>query len=71
MKREPVKSSNVSSVGYDPGTSTLEIKFHSGGVYQYYGVPSSVHEGFMKADSKGSYFHHYIKLAGYHYKKVG
>lgn len=60
MKREPVQSSNISSVGYNPDTSTLEIEFHSGGKYQYYGVPSQVHEGLMKAESKGSYFHHYI-----------
>lgn len=71
MKREPVQSSNISSVGYNPDTSTLEIEFHSEGKYQYYGVPSQVHQGLMKAESKGSYFHHYIKMAGYPYKKVG
>jgi hypothetical protein len=71
MKREPVQSSNLLAVGYDPATSTLEIDFRSGGVYQYYGVPGQVYECLMKAESKGSYFHHYIKLAGYPYKKVG
>jgi hypothetical protein len=71
MKRVSVQSSNISSVGYDPNASTLEIEFHSGGVYQYYGVPGQVYEGLMKAESKGSYFYHYIKLAGYPYKKVG
>lgn len=71
MKRAPVKSSNISSVGYDPVTSTLEIEFHHGGVYQYYGVPSQVHDGLMEAESKGSYFHNYIKLPGFPYKKVG
>jgi hypothetical protein len=69
--RVPVRSSNISSVGYDPSTTTLEIEFHSGGIYQYYSVPRQVYVGLMKAESKGSYFHHYIKLAGYPYKKVG
>lgn len=71
MKRVSVQSSNISSVGYDPATSALEIEFHHGGVYQYYGVPRQVYEGLMAAESKGSYFHHYIKLAGCPYKKVG
>lgn len=70
MKREPVQSSNISSVGYDPAVSTLEIEFHSGGVYQYYGVPRKVYDGLMKAESKGSYFHHYVKLADYPYSNV-
>lgn len=69
--RFPIQSSNISSVGYDPIASTLEIEFHSGGIYQYYGVPRHVYDGLMKAESKGSYFHHNIKMAGYPYKKVG
>lgn len=71
MKRVSVQSSNISSVGYDPATSTLEIEFHHGGVYQYYGVPRRVYMGLMKAESKGSYFYQHIKLGGYPYKKVG
>lgn len=70
MKRAPVQSSNITSVGYDPSAGILEIEFHSGGVYQYLGVPKAVHDGLMKAASKGSYFHHYIKMSGYRFRKV-
>lgn len=70
MKRVPVQSSNIASVGYDPASSTLEIEFHSGGVYQYSGVSSEVYEGLMNASSKGSYFHHNIKMAGYPFKRM-
>ena len=70
MKRAPVQSSNIASVGYDPATSTLEIEFHSGGVYQYLGVSREVYEGLMKAASKGSYFHHNIKMTGYQFRRV-
>ncbi len=35
-------SSDLQNVGYDEATCTLEIKFHSGGVYQYSGVPKSL-----------------------------
>lgn len=39
MDRETVQSSNIASVGYDLSSSTLEIEFKSGGIYQYSGVP--------------------------------
>jgi hypothetical protein len=56
MLRTPVESSNLRSVGYDPATQTLEIEFHSGGVYQYVGVPPSVYQDLLAAPSLGSYF---------------
>ncbi len=71
MKRVPVQSSNLASVGYDPATSTFEVEFRHGGVYQYYGVSSLVYEGLIGAASKGSYFHHHIKMKGYRYSKIG
>ncbi|MGB2754691.1 MAG: KTSC domain-containing protein [Phycisphaerae bacterium] len=71
MDRVRVQSSNIASVGYDPETSTLEIEFVNANVYQYFGVPADVHEGLMVAGSKGSYFHHHIKKAGYRCSKVG
>lgn len=71
MKRVAVQSSNLASVGYNPAASILEIEFRHGGVYQYYGVPGEVHEGLMNAQSKGSYFHSNVKMAGYPYIKVG
>lgn len=39
MNRSPVSSSDVASVGYDAGSQVLEVEFHSGGIYQYLGVP--------------------------------
>jgi len=61
MNRQPVSSSDLRSVGYDPAAQVLEIEFHSGGVYQYTGVPASAHTALMQAGSKGSYFHAHIK----------
>lgn len=56
MERVPVSSSNLSSVGYDVGSQTLEIEFLHGGVYQYTGVPENEYEGLINAGSKGKYF---------------
>jgi len=61
MIRQPVSSSNIRSVGYDPETRTLEIEFLSGGIYQYFNVPKPIYNALMVASSHGSYFHHHIK----------
>jgi hypothetical protein len=67
MNRQHVISSNIHSIGYE--SDVLEIAFHSGGVYQYLNVPELVYVSLMSADSKGSYFHSYIK-GKYSYKKI-
>lgn len=41
MNMIPVSSSGIASVGYE-GT-TMYIRFHSGGLYAYHNVPSSVY----------------------------
>lgn len=61
MHRIAVSSSDLRSVGYDSTSQTLEIEFHSGGVYQYYGVPLALYHALMAAGSHGRYFHAHIK----------
>lgn len=56
MEREPVKSSQIASVGYDPTASLLEIEFKGGGLYQYLNVPANVAMELRFSDSVGSYF---------------
>ncbi len=63
-----VQSSNLAAVDY--GGGTLTIAFHSGGVYEYYGVPYSEYTGLLKADSHGKYFHVHIKNH-YRFRRVG
>jgi len=59
MQMIGVSSSDISSVGYDSGT--MHIRFRSGGIYAYSGVPQSVYSGLMSAPSKGRYFHARIR----------
>ncbi len=61
MRRTPVSSTNLASVGYDPGSKILEIEFRQGSVYQYSNVPKSVYHGLMNAASHGSFFHSHIR----------
>ena len=70
MYKFPVASSNVREIGYDSGSQTLEVEFHSGSVYQYYGVPDHLHEQIMQAPSKGVFLNMYIKNS-YPYSRVG
>ena len=55
VRRKPVSSSAISSVGYDPESETLEVEFSSGAVYEYYDVPSKVYRSLMSAPSKGQF----------------
>lgn len=61
MIRTPVVSSNLSTVGYDPSTQTMEIEFADGAVYQYFDVPAHIHDGLLSAPSAGQYFHAQIR----------
>ena len=61
MNREPVKSSMIASIGFDSSTSTLEIKFNSGAVWQYFNVSKSVFSEMKLAQSCGKFFLNSIK----------
>jgi len=64
-------SSNISEIGYNGDKMTLEIKFHSGQIYQYWPITRAGWEGLMKAESKGSYFYKNIrKNPQINYKQV-
>lgn len=52
MQRQPVSSSRILSIGYDPDNRMLEIQFREQGTYQYLGVPERAHQNFMSAVSK-------------------
>ncbi|ARP63404.1 KTSC domain-containing protein [Mesorhizobium sp. WSM1497] len=63
MEREPVSSSSIVSIGYEPESETLEVEFKNSGIYQYFNVPLFMHERLLMADSIGSFFNTEIKEA--------
>lgn len=69
MNRQPVNSSNLSSVGYDSTSKTLEVEFHHGGIYQYFNVPESVYRALLNADSAGGYLARNVK-GTYQYSRI-
>ena len=61
MERIAVKSSNIKSIGYEPGNKQLDVEFSNGTLYSYVGVPRKAYEEMSKAESVGRYFHAKIK----------
>lgn len=66
MDREPVSSSLLNSVGYDPDEQILEVELQDGKVYQYIDVPEETYHGLVEADSLGRYFNNYVRGHSYH-----
>ena len=57
MKKYPVDSEAMTSVGYDAEAHILEIQFKNGGaIRQFYDVPATVFDDLMAADSAGDFF---------------
>ena len=69
MKRIPVASSTIATIGYDAKSQTLEVEFQGGSLYQYFDVPQRVHEALLHADSKGNFLNGNIKGV-YRYARV-
>ena len=61
MRRAPVSSSSIASVGFDVALATLEIEFVSGAVYRYFAVPAAVHFHLMGAASKGAFLNRFVR----------
>ncbi len=69
MDMTNVDSSNVEAVGYDEDSSTLQIEFKDGSMYQYFDVSEDVFIGLRDTDSVGGYLNSVIK-GSYRYSKV-
>ena len=61
MRVSTVESSTLATVAYDETRQVLQLEFCSRAVYQYFSVPSAVHEALLAAPSKGRYFNQTIR----------
>lgn len=58
----PVKSSNISALGYDPAAQKLAVKFKgSGQTYHYDGVAQAEYDKLAQAPSIGTHFHQHVR----------
>ena len=67
VKRKPINSSVIASVGHD--LDVLEIEFKGGRVAHYLGVPPDVYEALVRAPSPGAYFNREVR-GQYEYREV-
>jgi len=56
VEYKSVESSTIRTIGYDAELELLEITFNSGATYRYTGVPATIANTLLNAESKGSYF---------------
>jgi hypothetical protein len=61
IKRVPVQSSAVASVGYSKRLRALEIEFRNGAIYRYLDVAPAVYEGLLNAPSKARFYDENIR----------
>ena len=71
MRRIPVPSTSIASIGYVPKNRELEIEVRaSGDVYRYFNVRTEEYAAFMAAESKGTYLNQVFKPREYRYVVV-
>ena len=56
-----VNSSLLAKVSYDAGQSVLQLWFCDGAIYRYFGVPATISDDLLAAESKGTYFNREIR----------
>ena len=57
----PVRSTAITAAGYDPRVRKMYIRFPSGDVYDFCGVPRSVFDELIKAPSPGTYYYEHVR----------
>lgn len=66
---EPIASSCVAAVGYDPRNQLLVVEFIKTGLYTYFEVSETVYKRFMSAPSKGAFVNLVFKHTNWPYQK--
>jgi hypothetical protein len=66
---QPVSSSNIAAIGYDPESQAVYVEFLNGTTYMYKGVPDHEFENLRTSSSVGSYLNRYFKNV-YPYERV-
>jgi hypothetical protein len=65
VKMSPVESSQIASIGHDPATNTLAIRFKGktgpGSLYHYPNFTAEQFAAFQAAESNGKHFGHSIR----------
>ena len=55
MYRQPIDSTAIRSVGYDPESRTLEVELPDGAIRDYAEVPEAAYESLLQAPDKEAF----------------
>ncbi|MEO9210446.1 MAG: KTSC domain-containing protein [Ginsengibacter sp.] len=69
IERTEVASSNIRSLGYRLSSFLLQVEFKDGSIYNYYDVPESIYNDFLKSTSKGKFLNNNIAFR-FRYEKI-
>ena len=61
MNVTAVESSSLRTIAYDESSALLRVEFQSRAVYDYFGVPTAVHEALLRASSIGASFNAMVR----------
>jgi hypothetical protein len=61
IRRAPVQSTALASVGYSKRLHALEIEFRNGAIYRYLEVEAAVHQELLNAPSKARFYDENIR----------
>jgi hypothetical protein len=64
-----LESSVIRSIAYDDDAQTCDVRFTSGRVYRYAGIPRSVFEWWSRTPEKGAFFNRKVRDA-YPYREL-
>jgi hypothetical protein len=56
IKRVPVQSTALASVGYSKRLHALEIEFRNGAIYRYLEIGPDIYDGLVNASSKTRFY---------------
>ncbi len=70
MERIRIKSGTLRAIGYDESEQILEIEFHRGGIYRYFGVPKQIYDGLMNSESSYGNYHTRCIKNRYRHEKI-
>jgi len=80
VRLQDVDSTQIHSIGYDPETQTLAIRFTRGfgekrgpgSLYHYSNVEQADYDAFLASESKGKHFGQHIKPFAdkFHFQKI-
>jgi len=63
IQLEGVVSSNISAIGFEAKSGTMQVKFNNGGLYETVGASQADYDTFKLAKSKGVHFNKVLKRA--------